>query len=123
METLEHLSPQLIDGYLRKLARQTRHYILITVPNEKGLVFLSKWLVKKLIIGDALDYTFSELANATLGRMHKVRRSEHKGFDYDCLIAKEVAVYFDVSSISGYPFRLLPTSLCFGVGIVGRKRT
>ena len=43
METLEHVPPSMVDGYLAKLSRHTNQFVFITVPNEKGLVFLLKW--------------------------------------------------------------------------------
>jgi 2-polyprenyl-3-methyl-5-hydroxy-6-metoxy-1,4-benzoquinol methylase len=121
METLEHVPPGLVDGYLRRIKEHTKGYIFITVPNEKGLVFLTKWLVKKLLSKDAERYSISEFLNATLGRMHKVKRREHKGFDYSSLV-REVEKHFKVVSVSGHPMGFLPTFLCFGVGIVGRAK-
>jgi 2-polyprenyl-3-methyl-5-hydroxy-6-metoxy-1,4-benzoquinol methylase len=67
METLEHVPPESVDGYLRKIAQRLEGYIFVTVPNEKGLVFLIKWLAKKILSGDVESYTLSELTNAILG--------------------------------------------------------
>lgn len=122
METLEHVPPQMVDGYLRKIAHHLDGYLFITVPNEKGIVFLAKWFAKKLLSRDAEHYSLSELANATLGRMALVARREHKGFDYASLV-KDVEKYFDVIDVSGHPFGFLPCSLCFGIGIVAKSRT
>jgi len=121
METLEHVSPDLVDGYLEKTVQHTREYIFVTVPNEKGILFLAKWLVKKFFSKDAEPYSFSELINATLGRMNRVIRREHKGFDYDAIIHK-IARHVDVIDVSGMPFGFLPPSLNFNVGIIGRIR-
>ena len=121
METLEHVPPELVEGYLRKIKEHTKNYVFITVPNEKGIVFLAKWLVKKLLSKDAEPYSFPELINATIGRMHKIKRREHKGFDYSSLV-REVEKYFEVVSVSGHPMGFLPTYICFGVGIVGRVK-
>ncbi|HEY7986877.1 MAG TPA: hypothetical protein VIE17_08145 [Methylophilaceae bacterium] len=82
METLEHVPPQMVDAYLRKIAEHLEGYFFVTVPNEKGIVFLAKWLAKKILSKDAESYSISELANATLGRMDLVARREHKGFDH-----------------------------------------
>ncbi|MEZ2354105.1 class I SAM-dependent methyltransferase, partial [Caballeronia sp. RCC_10] len=35
METLEHVPPHLVDGYLRKIAHHLDGYLFVTVPNEK----------------------------------------------------------------------------------------
>ena len=51
--------------------------------------------------------------------MDKVTRREHKGFDYTILIHK-IARYFDIYTVSGYPFEHLPESLNFGIGIIGK---
>jgi 2-polyprenyl-3-methyl-5-hydroxy-6-metoxy-1,4-benzoquinol methylase len=121
METLEHVSPDMVSGYLEQLARHTKKYVFITVPNEKGPLFLAKWTANRLLSRDAEPYTFREVYNATLGRMHKVARHEHKGFDYTQLV-REVSRHFKVVEVSGIPFSLLPTWMGFGVGIVGRPR-
>src|SRR5712692_4127618 len=86
MEIFEHVPPHMVDGYLRKIAQHLKGYFFVTVPNEKGITFLAKWLAKKILSKDAQHYTLSELANATLGRMHLVARQEHKGFDYESLV-------------------------------------
>jgi len=121
METLEHVPPQMVDGYLRKIAQHLNGYLFVSVPNEKGFLFLVKWLAKKILSKDAEHYSISELINATLGRMDRVVRREHKGFDYDLLI-KQIAQYFDVIDVSGHPFGFIPHSLCFGIGIVARTK-
>ncbi|OQW92732.1 MAG: hypothetical protein BWK78_00800 [Thiotrichaceae bacterium IS1] len=121
METLEHVPPTLVKPYLEELSKAIRGYIFITVPNEKGLVFLSKYVTKRLFVGDAHKYTLTELTNATLGRMHKVERNEHKGFDYEQLV-KDISEYFQICEVSGIPFGFLPISLNFQVGIIGKKK-
>ena len=121
METLEHLSNDMVRAYLKRIAEHTKEYIFVTIPNEKGIVFLAKWAIKKIFSKDAEHYSFAEIVNATLGRMDRVQRKEHKGFDYNMII-RDVREYFDVVHVSGIPFSFLPISLNFGVGIVGKKR-
>ncbi len=121
METLEHIPPPMVDGYLRKIAQHTKGYFFVTVPNEKGIIFLAKWLTKKIFSRDAEKYTLSELINATLGRLDLVTRNEHKGFDYELLI-KDLEKNFDIINISGHPFGFLHPSLCFGIGIVAKSK-
>ena len=121
METFEHIPPELVGDYLAMLSRHLKGYLFVTVPNEKGVVFLAKWLVKKMFGKDSDRYTMTEAINATFGRMHLVSRNEHKGFDYRRLI-EQIDNYFDVVKISGHPLSFLPTSFCFGVGILARTK-
>jgi 2-polyprenyl-3-methyl-5-hydroxy-6-metoxy-1,4-benzoquinol methylase len=120
METLEHLPPEQIGAYLQNIAERLDGYLLVTVPNEKGPVFLAKWLAKRLFSRDAQSHSVAELLYATTGQCHRVARDGHKGFDYSAL-ADEISRYFDVLSIEGHPLRL-PTPISFGVGIVARSR-
>jgi len=122
METLEHVPPELVDGYLEQIASHLDGYLFVTVPVEKGPLFLAKWSVKRLFSTGGRGYSFSEVINATLGRMSHVARDEHKGFDYAALI-RQLEKYFDVVAVSGLPFgELLPAWCCFGVGIVARPK-
>lgn len=120
LETLEHVAPELVTDYIRALSEVTTGHLAVTVPNEKGLVFLTKYLTKKLA-GETSTFSASELVSATVGRMDRVERCEHKGFDYDTIV-EAVGTFFDVLEVSGYPFRSLPRSAGFGVGILARAR-
>src|SRR2546430_2057973 len=120
METLEHVPPHMVEPYLAKLCELTETYIFITVPNEKGLVFALKYLVKRVAGGDFLECTLSEFINQTIGRMHRVKRHEHKGFDYEVVVGA-VSKYFDIIELSPYPMRGLPRAFGFGIGIIGKK--
>lgn len=121
METLEHVPPDLVAPYLEKLAAATKDYLFVTVPNEKGIVFFFKYIIKTVLTGDTSDYTFKEFVNASLGNTDKVERGDHKGFNYDDLVA-EISEYFDVIEVSGHPLGFAPASLNFGVGIIGKPR-
>lgn len=121
LETLEHVPPHLVDGYLRELARVIDGYVLVTVPNEKGLVFLTKWLIKKFFLNSGVPYQFSELIAATLGRMHRVERNDHKGFDYAALV-RQIGQHFDLVRIEGMPMPFLPVSLSFTIGILAKSK-
>lgn len=122
METLEHLHLEVLDGYLQRIVACTRRFVFVTVPNEIGPFLLAKWLVKRFLSRDADYYTCAELANATIGRMHKVARKEHKGFDYRRLIT-HLDTYMEIIRVTGIPFAWLPPSMNFGVGIVGKIRS
>lgn len=121
METLEHMPPRMVDGYLAAIASHLDGHLFITVPNEKGLLFLMKWLAKKFMRGGTTAYSFMEVVNASLGRMQHVARNEHKGFDYAELI-QQVRKHFDVVAVSGHPLGFLPRFACFGIGIVAVSR-
>jgi len=121
LETLEHVPPHLVDGYLKELARVIDGYFLVTVPNEKGPVFLVKWLVKKFFLNSSQPYTLSELFAATFGQLHKVERNDHKGFDYEAL-ANQIGQHFDLLRIEGMPWPFLPVSLSFTVCILAKSK-
>jgi 2-polyprenyl-3-methyl-5-hydroxy-6-metoxy-1,4-benzoquinol methylase len=120
METLEHIPPDMLEGYLAQFSRLLNGHMFVTVPNEKGLVFLTKHIVKSFK-GSQLKYNFSEVVNATLGRSHAVARDEHKGFDYAVLM-KQIAKYFDIVEAEALPHRALPKALGFTIGIVARTK-
>jgi len=121
METLEHVPPDMVDGYLRKIARHLDGWFFVTVPNEKGAVFLSKWMAKKLLRAGAEPYTLPELINATLGRTERVARREHKGFDWHMLV-RQIAIHFEVVRVTGLPMGFLAPSLCLTIGIVAKSK-
>ena len=120
METLEHLPDEILRPYLAKLAAATDGYIFITVPNEKGIVFFFKHIVK-MLFGEVEEYSVAEFVNATLGRMHKVPRGQHKGFDYASL-TRMLGEYFDVLEVKGQPASWLPPAFNFTIGIVGKTK-
>lgn len=122
METLEHIPPEILDGYIDSLADHTQEYSIFTVPNEKGLVFLGKHLAKSLLTKGSGQYTTAEIFHATMGKMSKVTRDQHKGFDYVTLI-KQLERRYQVIEVTGHPFSALPSTLCFGIGIVAKVRS
>jgi hypothetical protein len=120
LETLEHVPPESVEDYIRAMAEVTMGHIVVTVPNEKGLVFLSKYVAKRAF-ADAQSYRASEIVAATLGRMDSVERDEHKGFDYEAIV-ETIGTFFEVTEVSGFPFSKLPRSAGFGVGVLARAR-
>ncbi len=122
LETIEHIPPYLVDNYLSQMARVIDGYLVVSVPNEKGIICLGKWLIKKAFLSGTMEkYKFSELIAATLGRMDKVERNEHKGFDYDVLI-RQIARYFDIVQLEGIPVSWLPVSTDFTVCILAKSK-
>lgn len=124
METLEHLPLITLENFIRKLQEATRTACYITVPNERGLVFLLKYLVKRISGLHVENYQSGEVVAATLGKMSAVRRNEggHKGFDYQALI-RLLNKYFMIRQVSGIPFALLGPSLSFSLGMVCIPKT
>jgi SAM-dependent methyltransferase len=120
LETLEHLTPEVAAAYIEAIAGVAIGHLLVTVPNEKGPVFLVKYMVKRLF-GDYIPYRPVEIWGALIGRMDLVERNDHKGFDYDDIV-RLVGMHFDLLEVSGYPFRRLPRWMGFGVGIAARAR-
>ena len=122
VETFEHIPPELVCPYLKKLSDNINGYILITVPNEKGLFFLLKKLIKPPDKLAKTKYSILDIFNIFIGRTNYVERDNHKGFDYDHLIY-DVRKHFDIVEISAYPtFPLLPLSFGFGVGILAKSK-
>jgi hypothetical protein len=125
METLEHLPLVELDNYLMKLAASTKQYCFVTIPNERGFLMVLKYVFKKYILRHTPEvYTFRELWYALIGKIDKIERIEggHKGFDYQQLI-KQLGSHFEVVAIEGIPFKWLPLSWSFTVGIVLKQRT
>ena len=117
METLEHLPPAELDTYLATLAAATCRCAFVSVPNEIGAVFAAKYLAKRLRYGSARDYSWKEFMWATLGRLDRVARDQHKGFDFRKLIT-QMQKHFQIVEVTGLPFAWLPPALNFTVGIV-----
>ena len=122
-EVLEHLRSDDLKEYIEILAASTKQYCFVSVPNESGLFFLSKFILKKITQGEDETYSLKEILNTTFGRINKVERSEHghKGFDYKALIIL-LSEYFEIVDIKGIPFSWLPKSLNFSIALVLKPR-
>jgi len=91
------------------------------MPNEKGLLFLAKHIVKSCLIGRDQHYSWSDILNSALGRLSRVERNEHKGFDWE-LITKEIEKYFVLVEVDGVQFSWLPPWANAQIGVVARIR-
>lgn len=120
LETIEHILPELVDEYLQELARILRGDLLITVPNEKGPVLLAKKIAKRMISSPSEQYSWAELFNASIGRLHRVERNDHKGFDYAELV-RQISKHFSIVSVSGLPVRFVPRLLSLTIAIHARS--
>ena len=121
LETLEHIPTEMLEGYLRKLKDTSGGYFFVTVPNEMGMVFLAKHLLKIFVYRDARSYAFNEAVYSVFGMTDKVRRKEHKGFNWRKL-HRQISDYFEPIEVSGVQFPLLPTWLNMQIGLVYRAR-
>ena len=121
LETLEHIPPSELTGFLDELARVTCGDVFISVPNEIGLVFLCKYLTKRLRYGGTDRYSAREFAAAVMGFSDRVARHEHKGFNYKDLL-QLIAERFEIVRINGLPNLGLPAALSFTIAIHARTR-
>ena len=118
METLEHLDTAVLEQYVHAFAAKLRGFLLITVPNEKGIPFLVKATGSRVLgIERYYPYTTAEFFWAVLGRLNRVRRIEHKGFDYARLVSL-IRNLFQSVSVEGISPLRLPPSLSLTIGIV-----
>lgn len=122
METLEHLYLSQLEEFLQRIASSTKSYSFFTVPNEQGLLFFLKYLVKATALKVDEPYKPLELLYALLGKQENVKRNEggHKGFAYQRLI-RQLQKYFDIVSVKGIPFQHMPLSCNFTIGIIAKK--
>ena len=85
------------------LSKLNNGYLLITVPNEKGVFFILKRLLKPSQdeLG-AYRFSFRDYIYLLFNKTNKVERNKYKKFDYDHLIY-DVRKYFDIVEGNGYP--------------------
>jgi len=112
LETLEHIPPEILDEYLRKLYEimMPNAYFIITVPNEKGLIFFFKYVIKSLIYGDAYAMTLKEFCAAIFGKTVLIERGTHKGFDWESLV-DQLERYYNIVKVEGIQVKYLPPGL------------
>jgi hypothetical protein len=120
METFEHLSDDLVDGYLSVLAENVRGPVFITVPVERGAMLLAKQFGYRLfdMYGERLGWR--DILNGTLGRTHMIGRHEHRGFD-DRRMLDQIRKHFDVVESAGLFVPYL-TTFNFSLGIIGMPK-
>ncbi len=123
METLEHLPDDTLDEYLSKLKDAVGRFLFITIPNETGIIFLGKYLVKTLFFREKMNPTYSlgEVLSQTFGKMEQVKHDDHKGFDYRRLV-NQLRQDWEILEINAIPFGWLPTFFGFSVGVVARPK-
>jgi hypothetical protein len=120
LETLEHIPQDLVEPFLSRLASVIDGYFFITIPVERGFSLLVATIIR--FFNQTWEpYGFFEWFNAFFGRMHKVKRREHKGFD-DRLFTHQVAKYFDIVKTEGIFFNTPWASLNLGIGIIAKSK-
>ena len=118
LETFEHIEPALVDRYLAVLAEKVSVCLLVTVPNEKGFSLLAKTLGAKLLgVDRSSRYSPREFFHALRGRMDRVPRDEHKGFDY-AQLGRQIGRHFRQVAIAGVRPKILPSRWRPTIGIV-----
>jgi hypothetical protein len=121
METFEHIPPELVEPYLERLSQVIDGYLIITVPVERGVTFFYRHAIKRALGLDRYKFTAAEFMNSMVGRLDRVTRDNHKGFD-DRLLVRQVGRYFDVVKVEGIGPGLPVISWNFQCGMVARSR-
>jgi hypothetical protein len=116
LETLEHIDAAELENYLFIISKNLKGHFIVTVPNEKGILFFLKYLLKKFI-GGSEKYSFIEFVYATIGQCERINQDNHKGFDYDKL-ESILSKYFKILYSSGVQFKLLPKCFNTQIGFV-----
>lgn len=123
LETLEHLEEEQLHNYLRIVTEKMdpKCFIMVSVPNEIGLIFLMKQLVKRFVFREKSGYSIKEFLQQIVGKTQNIIRDQHKGFNYRTF-EDLLKVYFDITYSYGLPFRVLPRWLAFSVVFECKKR-
>ncbi|WP_448527188.1 class I SAM-dependent methyltransferase [Parathermosynechococcus lividus] len=123
LETLEHIAPDFIPEYIKYMHGSIKPsgILIVTVPNEKGLIFLLKYLIKKYYTGDAEKYTLKEIFNAAIGNMKGVERNQHKGFDWSDMLA-QLGKDFELIQAEGIQLPWLPLWVNLQIGFIMKPR-
>ena len=121
LETFEHIDPDLVEPYLEAISKIVNKRAFFSVPVERGLPLIIASLSRLINrVPGAEIYTAMEFINAVFGRMHKVKRSSHKGFD-DRVLVNQIQKYFRVEKIESM-FGPKWLGLHLGLGITAVPR-
>ena len=123
LETMEHIEENTLDEYLQKVRKliDKDGILIITVPNEIGIIFLLKYFYKSIFHGKGYEYSFAEIIWQTLGFTEKVKRNQHKGFSY-IKFKKILEKYFSVQSSQGLPLFYFFNILNFSIAFICRPK-
>lgn len=124
METFEYLPSHQLESYIAAIASKLRPdgYLLASLPNEKGIPVVVKWLGAKLSGVPRSRYSLHQLADAAIGRLHRVARAERgrKGFDYH-VVARLVQKHLPFVRLEGIGSKALPPALNLNVGLIATR--
>jgi hypothetical protein len=125
METIQHIPPHLLCPYLKKLSEVVEGYMFFTVPIERGVIFLLRRGLKKMMRME--DYNFDKIAiqeflYCAVGRLNRVKRRDNKGFD-DRAFIEQLAGACDILKVSGILPGLPWPSLNFQLGIIAKTKS
>lgn len=122
LATLEHIEPSEVESYVLAFSNLLRGPLLVAVPIENGLPLLFKTVAARIfnIDRNIEHYSFSEFMHAVAGRLDKIHRNQHKGFDYAELV-RCLKKYFRHVRVMGVTLPGLPLQLQLDVGIVARN--
>jgi len=123
LETLEHLDDFELIRYLTKIRNQLdgNYDLIISVPNEIGIVFLFKTILKWVLYRNSDGYNVSETFWQTLGRTEFVKRNEHKGFSYRKLYKVIKGMFGQELTMVGVQFPSLPLVMNPSISLVLRR--
>ena len=117
METLEHLSDELVDGYLKILAHVVHGPVFFTFPVERGAMLVAKQLGYRVFGMNGERLSWRDLLAGALSQTDRIPRHEHRGFD-DRRMVERIAQYFDISESRGLFVPYFMT-LNFTIGVIG----
>jgi len=116
LETLEHI-PEAEVGSLIQNFKQISDTLVVTVPNEVGLLFGIKFIIKWLFYSPEA-YTVKEYFYQLIGLSSRVERDQHKGFNYNHLIGVFRNTGFELILKEGVQFPWLPHYLSPQIGLI-----
>lgn len=116
LETLEHI-PEAEVGSLIQNFKQISDTLVVTVPNEVGLLFGIKFIIKWLFYSPEA-YTVKEYFYQLIGLSSRVERDQHKGFNYNHLIGVFRNAGFELILKEGVQFPWLPHYLSPQIGLI-----
>ncbi len=119
METLEHIPEHMVDEYLYRLHKIIYKYFYITIPIERGFPFIISSItrIKELF----KHYKIKDLIYSFLGKLDKVDRHEHKGFD-DRIMINRIKKYFNIIKIEGIFLKTPIINMNLDIGIIAQSK-
>jgi hypothetical protein len=121
LEVFEHMSQEAMESYLDRIACEIDGYLFVTIPVQRGPVFVLKQLASFLLRIPQAPYTFGEFLRCSVSHLRAVKHDGHKGFD-DRTVVQAIRRRFDVISVAGVWPGIPPAHWNTQVGIVAATR-